>query len=387
MIVACIAGLSTAMQDLTNICDNHRNGDVVVNPFDCQSYFVCNIVPKLRFCDAGLHFDSRLKLCNWPEYANCQVIRPQPTPAPVEASSDETFGWFAPKPRPSFIAIDVDTGLQTNPLAKYNPKHVECRHFGAYFLPHPRSCQRYFLCAYGHLHQHYCGRGTLWNYKREECELAAEAECYEKSSISEQQLWEEEQQLQTDNESESDEQQYSEELTMTDVSKTTAALPTTSEPSNPATVCFVVDIGYTQQQQKTTEALRSSTPSIISFSPFNQVYTTTSTLVPTSSYVFTTTSRPTTTTTGFVPSFSDIFTTTSRSTTAAIAQIQSSTARADILACPSNREAYLSHKRDCTKYFICIVGMPVLTSCPDGLYWNQKAEFCDSPKNVDCQMQ
>jgi hypothetical protein len=42
------------------------------NPKDCSSFFICsNGVPIKLNCPAGLHFNDQLKVCDWPQNANC----------------------------------------------------------------------------------------------------------------------------------------------------------------------------------------------------------------------------------------------------------------------------------------------------------------------------
>jgi len=327
-ILAIIFGLlssTSAMMDMSYLCINISNGEFVANPFDCQSYFVCNIIPKIKYCDEGLHFDEANKICNWPEFAKCKLEEEEVINNTASTNDGDIQ---LPERQSTFTAIDVETGTKTDPMYKYNPKHIECRHYGAYFLPHPIKCDQYFICAYGHLHQHHCGAGTLWNYKVGECQLASQAICYAKANSV----------IDTE-----------EIISTTAVSSTTATLPTTTTPvNNPVTVCYIIN--------------GNDTPSSTS-------------AIPGPSSAPTTTRPPTPTTT-----------TEMSTTTATSRPLQSTTPRFDgnVVSCPANRQAYLAHATDCTKYFICVLGMPVLTSCPEGLYWNEQDEFCDAPKNVKC---
>lgn len=43
---------------------------------------------------------------------------------------------------------------------------------------------------------------------------------------------------------------------------------------------------------------------------------------------------------------------------------------------------YLPYPGDCTKFIICIDGIPYINDCPAGLVWNQEVEHCDFPENV-----
>jgi len=42
------------------------------NPTDCSSFFVCNNGnPTELHCPGELHFNDELKICDWPQNANC----------------------------------------------------------------------------------------------------------------------------------------------------------------------------------------------------------------------------------------------------------------------------------------------------------------------------
>lgn len=257
---------------------------MVAHPRDCSAYFACSPIPTLMYCNSGLQFNALSSECDLPEKVQCT---PQLTTSAPGQSPIDTDKWEH-KPHPVFVAVDVATGEPVSPMDKYDPEHIECRHFGAYFLPHPSNCQLYFLCAYGHLHRHQCGAGTLWNYKSSECQLSEYAQCYSNRSAAQQ--------------------------VDVDIEKVTSTTP-----GSQVTVCYIV-----------------------STLPIDR--------------------EPTTSATAPLPS----------------------RAPQNALSCPSQRQSYLPHPDDCSKYYICLVGMPVLTSCPKGLYWDQSAGYCDQRKNVKC---
>lgn len=53
--------------------------------------------------------------------------------------------------------------------------------------------------------------------------------------------------------------------------------------------------------------------------------------------------------------------------------------------CPMNVQTYYPHSEDCRKYYICIAGLPVLTTCPDELYWDDTNKFCGLPQYTECK--
>ncbi|MFR0679381.1 carbohydrate-binding module family 14 protein [Dysgonomonas mossii] len=55
--------------------------------------------------------------------------------------------------------------------------------------------------------------------------------------------------------------------------------------------------------------------------------------------------------------------------------------------CPkesSETVMYLPHPTDCSKYIMCVLGLPVEMKCPEGLHFNPELAYCDFPENTDC---
>merc|ERR1712038_1536908 len=62
------------------VCHESENGYAVFvpHPYDCSLYYECvDLTPVLMSCPAGLYFDSRIDVCNWPEYADCDKSKNQ----------------------------------------------------------------------------------------------------------------------------------------------------------------------------------------------------------------------------------------------------------------------------------------------------------------------
>ncbi|XP_074100395.1 peritrophin-1-like [Cotesia typhae] len=52
--------------------DNEDEAILLPNPVNCESYYVCvGLDPILMPCPDGLHFNPKLKVCDWPDVANC----------------------------------------------------------------------------------------------------------------------------------------------------------------------------------------------------------------------------------------------------------------------------------------------------------------------------
>ena len=56
------------------VCHESEDGYAVFvpHPYDCSLYYECvDLTPVLMSCPAGLFFDSRIDVCNWPENVDC----------------------------------------------------------------------------------------------------------------------------------------------------------------------------------------------------------------------------------------------------------------------------------------------------------------------------
>ncbi len=51
---------------------------------------------------------------------------------------------------------------------------------------------------------------------------------------------------------------------------------------------------------------------------------------------------------------------------------------------PLDHTVLLPNPEDCSSYFSCSNGVPILMHCPDGLYFNDELDVCDWPRNVSC---
>ena len=76
LLTVSISGKSINQFDV--VCHESQDGYAVFvpHPYDCSLYYECvDLTPVLMACPAGLYFDSRIDICNWPEYVDC----PEPT--------------------------------------------------------------------------------------------------------------------------------------------------------------------------------------------------------------------------------------------------------------------------------------------------------------------
>ncbi|XP_076253886.1 uncharacterized protein LOC143192414 [Rhynchophorus ferrugineus] len=51
----------------------------------------------------------------------------------------------------------------------------------------------------------------------------------------------------------------------------------------------------------------------------------------------------------------------------------------------SNEDLHIPHPSDCSKYYRCVYGQPVLKICPEKMLFNVEIGNCDLYYNVDCE--
>merc|ERR1712004_597488 len=87
LLAVSVSGKSLKQFDV--VCRESQDGYAVFvpHPYDCSLYYECvNLTPVLMSCPAGLYFDSRIDICNWPEF----VICPEPTTTTTTKSPPST---------------------------------------------------------------------------------------------------------------------------------------------------------------------------------------------------------------------------------------------------------------------------------------------------------
>merc|ERR550525_1663895 len=87
LLTVAVSGKSIKQFDV--VCHESQDGYAVFvpHPYDCSLYYECvGMTPILMSCPAGLYFDSRIDICNWPEYVDC----PEPTPTTTTTVSTTT---------------------------------------------------------------------------------------------------------------------------------------------------------------------------------------------------------------------------------------------------------------------------------------------------------
>ncbi|XP_017761873.1 PREDICTED: cell wall protein 1-like [Eufriesea mexicana] len=91
MFAVVLATLFVTFVAATPKCPTRQVEDVILlrNPSDCSTFYVCaNGQAHLMTCSEGLHFNSELRVCDWPERANCEEFHPRPSTTSSEPPAD-----------------------------------------------------------------------------------------------------------------------------------------------------------------------------------------------------------------------------------------------------------------------------------------------------------
>ena len=65
---------TTTDDDISVVCEPSEDGLVVLipHPYDCTKFFICQgTLGYMMQCPAGLWFDAYLKVCDYPDHAQC----------------------------------------------------------------------------------------------------------------------------------------------------------------------------------------------------------------------------------------------------------------------------------------------------------------------------
>lgn len=105
-----------------------------------------------------------------------EMPRPNQQPQAIAAATQE-YSDIAQSLPPAFMSdmIEYYVGIQYD---KYSMTDFRCTIDHFYFAPHPKSCQKYFICVNRRAYQHQCGDGVYWDYINNQCDFARKSICY-----------------------------------------------------------------------------------------------------------------------------------------------------------------------------------------------------------------
>lgn len=138
------------------------NGNFTHSEQECSKYFYClNETWHERTCYYGTHWNRKLKICDDPDYAECDPNRTRPR---------RNFR----KPKPDKLKKEGITKALLG--AAVQREHIlEATTSGKVCEPgqyQKRDCKFYMDCRRGKWVRMFCPQGTFWNEKINKCEDA-----------------------------------------------------------------------------------------------------------------------------------------------------------------------------------------------------------------------
>jgi len=104
--------LLTTIWDRGSATTCNFDGELLPNTEDCRKYFKCaNGAASKQVCPGTLIFDTKLKICNWPQSTSCNI-----KPKPVKLDEDDLL---------SFLSGDGPTAPTAKPTTERNKEKFE----------------------------------------------------------------------------------------------------------------------------------------------------------------------------------------------------------------------------------------------------------------------
>merc|ERR1712110_1255190 len=163
MVTALGKSLVKDSNNFDAVCYESEDGYAVFvpHPYDCSLYYECRgRTPVLMSCPAGLYFDSRINVCNWPEYVDCDESTTSTTTTTTasttttETSTNSTTTTTSPTTTEtstnSTTTTEISTNSTKNRIKRSADFDVVCHESEdgyAVFVPHPFDCSLYYECV------------------------------------------------------------------------------------------------------------------------------------------------------------------------------------------------------------------------------------------------
>ncbi|XP_049815845.1 chondroitin proteoglycan-2-like [Schistocerca nitens] len=151
--------------------ENPEEAVQLPNPKDCGSFYKCDAsgVAWLNACPAGLEYNARLRVCDYPENAGCS--RPGPVEEPAEEPAEE-----AEEDNAEDEAGEIQQ--PANPPADAPECPAVENPEEAVQLPNPKDCGSFYKCdAAGVAWLNACPAGLEYNARLRVCDYPENAGC------------------------------------------------------------------------------------------------------------------------------------------------------------------------------------------------------------------
>ncbi|CAH1643064.1 unnamed protein product [Spodoptera littoralis] len=171
--------------DIGEVLDNGCPADFDVHHLlphetECDKFYYCVHGEKVeRSCAPGTHFNYEIQVCDWPHNVNCVPGGGDINPGSGEGSSSESIEINDPNPGCNGNC-PPDGGNDNDfvPLPNGCPADFDIHHL----LPHESDCGKFYYCVHGQKVETSCGPGTHFNPVLQVCDWPQNAGCEQSSN-------------------------------------------------------------------------------------------------------------------------------------------------------------------------------------------------------------
>merc|ERR1719510_2388009 len=98
-------------------------------------------------CPPGLYFDSRINVCNWPEYADCDKSTTSTTTTASPTTTETPTNSTTTTASPTTTETSTNSTTRVKRSADIDVICHESEDGYAVFVPHPYDCSLYYECV------------------------------------------------------------------------------------------------------------------------------------------------------------------------------------------------------------------------------------------------
>uniref|UniRef100_A0A336LZJ8 CSON009196 protein n=1 Tax=Culicoides sonorensis TaxID=179676 RepID=A0A336LZJ8_CULSO len=384
------------------LCEGIEAYTQIPNPYDCKKYFQCmengEAIPGN--CPPGLAFDINLAICFPENLVDCShisstILSTEGTTT-IESSSETS-------------SSDLSTTEPTGPGGEWDylckdvtPNTV---------VHHPYDCQKFFQCGNnGEAIPGQCQAGQAFDKDIGFCLPESMVDCSHimSSTVGSSTSPETTTAVSTSEESSTVTEESTTEATTTVTSTESSTIETTPETTTTETPTETTTEEITTVSSTESSTLETTTETIpeTTMTPEPTTESTTTELSSSSSSVSETSS---TTTEEITTTSEEISSSTTTTTPEEISSSTTTNALTSTITYPTgfpispgpeipepgvqcpplsdteNKPVFLASKINCSKYYLCYLGLPVALECQENTHFNRFENNCDDPFYAHCQ--
>ncbi|XP_015180559.1 PREDICTED: uncharacterized protein LOC107068554 [Polistes dominula] len=333
---------TTKPGEIPDHCPEHDNGKVIHLPHEtnCSLFYKCDEGRKVVLpCPPGLHFNSKLQVCDLPQNVNC-----------TKKSDNGVDGQEEIETKPPTSQVTTTTRRPSTNRPGI-PDHCPAHDSGeVVHLPHETNCTLFYKCDEGRKVLHQCPPTLHFNPVLQVCDLPQFANCTIKSG---------------------NEVEVNQELSddTAQISSDSVRAPKECPPDDHEKLVHIPHETNCSLFYKCNrgQKILHQCPPTLHFNPHLNICD-----LPENAKCE---SKP--------QEEVDI----DQELTEDVAQISSDSVRAPT-ECPAddyNKLVHIPHETNCSLFYKCNRGQKILHQCPPTLHFNPRLNICDLPENAKCE--